>query len=162
MNTTIKNFAKVLLVAITIFSMTIISSCSKDGVDGKEGPAGTANVYYSPWTQRTFTLGIGGIWFSDYTAPQITQEVFDNGVVLCFWKATDRISQLPFNIGTSKISFDYLVNGIKHQADFNAGAGNFRLRYIIIPGGTPITGKMAIDYKKMSYQEVCKHLNIPE
>ena len=30
MNTTIKNFSKVLLVAITIFSMTIILSCSKD------------------------------------------------------------------------------------------------------------------------------------
>jgi hypothetical protein len=47
MNTTIKNFSKVLLVAITIFSMSIFSSCTKDGEagatgkDGVNGQAGT-------------------------------------------------------------------------------------------------------------------------
>ena len=40
MNTTIKNFSKVLLVAITIFSMSIISSCSKDGEPGSAGKDG--------------------------------------------------------------------------------------------------------------------------
>ncbi len=84
MNTTIKNFSKVLLVAITIFSMSIISSCSKDGepgVAGKDGlngtvgaigatgstgatggtgntgptgPTGTANVIYSAWIPANF------------------------------------------------------------------------------------------------------------
>ena len=37
----IKNFSKVLIVAITIFSIIIISSCSKDGEPGTPGTNGT-------------------------------------------------------------------------------------------------------------------------
>ena len=47
MNTTIKNFSKVLLIAITIFSMSIISSCSKDcvnGTNGLDGATGQAGI----------------------------------------------------------------------------------------------------------------------
>ncbi len=40
MKTTIKNFSKVLLLAITIFSMAMISSCSKDGEPGIAGKDG--------------------------------------------------------------------------------------------------------------------------
>lgn len=78
MNTTIKNLSKILLVAITIFSMSMISSCSKDGeagAPGKDGlngavgaigstggtgntgpagPIGTANVIYSDWFPANF------------------------------------------------------------------------------------------------------------
>ena len=65
---TIKNFSKVLLVAITIFSMTIISSCSKDGepgaagkdgvngTNGTNGQAGTANVQYSNWLNQNWNF----------------------------------------------------------------------------------------------------------
>jgi hypothetical protein len=41
MNTTIKNFSKLLLVAITIFSMLIISSCSKDNDELTPPPPST-------------------------------------------------------------------------------------------------------------------------
>lgn len=84
MKTTIKKISKVLLVAITIFSMNVISSCSKDGepgIAGKDGlngavgatgpagpiggtgntgpagptgPIGTANVIYSDWFPANF------------------------------------------------------------------------------------------------------------
>ena len=44
MNTTIKNFSKVLLVAISIFSVTVVSSCSKDGEPGAAGTNGTNGI----------------------------------------------------------------------------------------------------------------------
>jgi hypothetical protein len=94
MNTTIKNFSKVLLTAITIFSMSIISSCSKDGEpgaagkdglngavgaigaigatgatggignNGPAGPTGTANVIYSNWISADFVATGSAYYFT--------------------------------------------------------------------------------------------------
>lgn len=36
-------------------------------------------------------------------------------------------------------------------------------KYVLIPGGTPMTGKGAVmPWDKMTYREVCEALNIPE
>lgn len=44
MKTSTKNFSKVMLIAITILSMSIVSSCSKDGENGINGTDGTNGI----------------------------------------------------------------------------------------------------------------------
>jgi hypothetical protein len=165
MKTKIKNLSKVLLVAITIFSIFMITSCSKDGQNGKDGVPGTVNVYYSPWASRTFT-GSGISWQTDYEAPQITQEILDKGTVLCYLKQDAYVAPIPFYY-PQRIEVYYEINRIIHYASFNPP---FQFRYIVIPGGTSnLAGRNAnnittnpIDYSKMSYHQICVKFNIPE
>lgn len=80
-----------------------------NGTDGTDGQDGNANVISSDWfTPSSYTLstGFGGIKLLDHdqAAPEITQEIIDNGVVLVYGKLngytssvwpTDQIALLP-------------------------------------------------------------------
>ena len=94
----------------------------------------------------------------------------DKGFVYVYWKNTAgvavTIEQLNFYNLNSNLYVEHFLkeNGsIELEANFNISS-NDRFRYIIIPGGTPATtGKQAQpDFKKMSYNEVCKYWKIPE
>ena len=164
------NFIKAFVILTVASLFTIACSKPEDGAPGPAGPAGMANVIYSNWTAQTFTYNAGiytGIL--NPNAP-LNQEIINKGFVYVYWKNTAgvevTIEQLNFYNLNSNLYVEHFLkeNGsIELEANFNISS-NDRFRYILIPGGTPATtGKQAQpDFKKMSYNEVCKYLHIPE
>jgi len=155
--------------------ITAFTACKK----GDTGPAGTANVIYSPWmktnpwTASATSTGSGkSTFYFDITAPQVTQAIVDSGTVLVYAKFVSD----PDGAGIAKLlpSVYYNLGGASTQYRFQYGvflnkvrvicdiipAGTVStdndVRYIIIPGGVPVSGRM-----DMSYEAVCARYNIP-
>lgn len=131
------------------------------GATGAAGATGTANVIYSDWATVTFT-GSSTTWTGKITAPKITQEILDKGVVKTYFKfGTDVYEGNYTNLtgGSTTSIYQYLSLGaINLKSTFNASS--YPWRYVIIPGGTP-SGRLAnIDYS--NYAEVKKAYNIPD
>lgn len=156
------------------------------GNPGAAGPKGTANVVYSawmntnPWVASTTSIGTGkSTFYFDITTTQVTQGIIDSGTVLVYAKfvaETDGsgiaklLPSIYYNAGGTATQFrfqhglllnkiriicDVLPSGTPHSAN--------QVRYIIIPGGVPASGRMMQpDFAKMSYEEVCRLYNIPE
>lgn len=141
---------------------------------------GTANVLYSSWVefessnwsalQTEFSMD-----FREYPvqAPQITEEIRNEGVVLVYvsWACCSYVTSLPdITDNTYKTYFEYVVGEIQIKRSFFPDAtgdpgtystGN-EYRYIIIPGGTSIGNSKVKkeDLKNMSYEEVKKRFGI--
>lgn len=186
MNTTIKNTPKILMLLLTIFTISITTSCSEDGADGADGTNGidgNANVIYSPWTDQNWTdFDTPTIKRMTISAPQITSQITNTGVVLAYFRFSDQtvVRQVPFTEGAAiniRRSFFINVGSISFlisrvdpsfamsEANVNGSNGSIpQYRYIIIPSSTPLSarGVTPIDYTTMSYSEVCASLNIPE
>ncbi len=172
MNTTIKKFSKVLLIAITIFSMTIISSCSKDGepgATGKDGLNGTngtngtnsnINIISTPWTTRIFT-GSGSSWNSQFAVPQITADIMATGLLLTFKKGITGETIQVSNQVSPYFWIYYLVGNIEIEASTNQSA---QYRHIFIPRAASAFERTAVseNYSKMSYHEICTKFNLQE
>jgi hypothetical protein len=171
-----------------LFSITI-SSCSK----GSAGPKGTANVIYSDWfTPSSYTkdtiFGTYGFYYNQ-AAPEITQTILDNGLVITFGKLdgynaviwpTNQVSPMPIvitymngataNIDTwsSLLSLGNVEIQLQSSTNAYGGISNaHQFRYVIIPGGVaaarPAPGSPEIpDYANMTYEQLCTALNIPE
>jgi hypothetical protein len=148
---------------ITILAIAIFSiSCSKpeDGAVGLQGETGTANVIYSDWATTPFTNS-GSFWKSNINAPKITQEIIDKGNVLVYVKLGTQVLPLSYAKGSSYALFGYSLSHI--DIETNSDYSIFPFRYIIIPGGVSVSAKTSqLNYKVMSYSEVCKQLNISE
>ena len=135
-----------------------------NGAVGAAGPAGTANVIYSPWT--VITIGGSSAPFTlEVAAPQITQDILDKGVVLCFFRnvSTLEVFPLPYSFPTSATATQegyasYAVGKIKLRSNIALSSVGFR--YVIIPGGVP-SGRMA-SLKSMSYEEIKALYNLPD
>ena len=157
------------LIAITLFS------CSDDGKDGAIGPAGTANVIYSEWlplpNYTSMTYEGAPAYSYSFPSPDFTEAIVNHGLVLAYLKSGDKVIAVPatitgdFTVATLLYVGDFRI--ITYQANGPAWAINntSKARYVIIPGGIPtqtVIGKSATpDYKNMSYEQVCKLLNIP-
>ncbi len=174
------------LFMLLLITVSFIISCTKEGSAGATGPAGaagpagptgpvgTANVIYSPWVNVTFT-GSGTNWTGFITAPGVTQDIMDKGVVKTYFKFGTAVYEGNYtNIPTSAAIYYFLSVGlINLRATF---AANYPWRYVIIPGGVA-GGRLAgademfvlqdgntikkTELDKMSYEEVCKRFNIP-
>lgn len=161
--------------SIAIIIMFTLVSCSKPE-DGAPGPAGTANVIYSNWVTPSSYAG---------SATLHNQTIFNNnkdiynasmngGTVLVYWNQPNNgntVYQLNYSWSSGYMNYYISTNGVTSDISISTNILNYdgvgqtdRFRYIIIPGGTPATtGKQAQpDFKKMSYNEVCKYLHIPE
>ena len=58
---------------------------AQQGPPGPQGPAGqNATVYYSEWFSPTAWSGGSGDWFFAANAPDLTQDIVENGVVLAY------------------------------------------------------------------------------
>lgn len=130
------------------------------GPAGPAGATGTANVIYSDWATVTFT-GSGTSWTGKITAPKVTQEIMDKGLVRTYFKFGNDVYEGTYtNLtgGATTAIYQYLSLGnINLRATFNA---TYPWRYVIIPGGTA-SGRLAnIDYS--NYAEVKKAYNIPD
>ena len=147
------------------------------GATGATGATGVANVIYSPWANVTFT-GSGTSWSAQITAPGVTQDIMDKGVVKTYFKFGTAVYEGNYsNIPTGASIYQYLtVGAINLRATF---AANYPWRYVIIPGGVA-GGRMSSgassdvfvlqdgstmlksELDKMSYEDVCSRFNIPK
>lgn len=136
-----------------LISSAIVLGCRK----GDPGPAGTANVFYSdwsntaPWIASTTSTGSGKeTWYLDIAEPRITQDIVDKGAVLVYAKFVgdpdgDLVKALPstyYDNGStlSQYHFQYAVSPGKVRIICDvmpAGkpANTNQIRYIVIPGG---------------------------
>ncbi|MCX6305892.1 MAG: hypothetical protein NT040_13090 [Bacteroidetes bacterium] len=176
MKTAIRTFF--LFAAISAF---VFAGCNKEGPVGPQGPQGpagqNATVYYSEWFSPTSWSGGSGDWFFAATAPDLTQDIVEGGVVLAYaWLANDvyegsSVRPLPaYAVGAN---WDFLIHqygSIEFNCDMFAPpltSGN-RFRFIAIPGTIPALKSGAPGYRSkeelqsMSYKEICKLYNIPE
>jgi hypothetical protein len=164
-----------LFAAISAF---LFAGCQKEGPQGPQGPAGQdATVYYSEWFSPTSWSGGSGDWYFAASAPDLTQDIVENGVVLAYaWLADDiyegsSVRPLPaFAVGANWSFLIHQYGSIEFTCDMFAPpltTGN-KFRFVAIPGtivalksGTP-GYKSPQALKNMSYKEVCKLFSIPE
>lgn len=168
--------------------IAFFTACKK-GDTGPQGAPGTANVKYSDWFKpdaytSTTLFGIKNFTY-DKTAPDITQEVLDSGMVIVFGKLlgynqtiwpTTQVSQLPISLtyvqagATNTDTWSALtapqkltIRFVNDKNGYNAIATAHLFRYVIIPGGSKIAARSsAVNYQQMSYGEICKLLKIAE
>ncbi|MDZ7898626.1 MAG: collagen-like protein [Arcicella sp.] len=138
------------------------------GDKGDTGATGTANVIYSAWIPFSTSSSTTAPQYT-FSVPQITQDIIEKGVVLCFVRTgstgtTVETFPLPyiFPNGSTGSNFEiyssYIVGTIKVRSTFSLSTVGFR--YVIIPGGVPTGRKAAVDYT--DYEAVKKYYNLPD
>lgn len=168
------NIAYLIVAAIAL----IVSGCQKDGTQGPAGLDGQdATVFYSEWFTPSAWLGTSGDWYFDASAPDLTQDMVENGIILAYvWLAGDlydasSVRPLPaYAVGANWSFLVHQYGSIEFTSDMTLkpGTTDNRFRFIAVPGTIPalksasLKGKSIQDLKNMSYNEVCKLLNIPE
>ncbi|MEO7978657.1 hypothetical protein [Flavobacterium sp.] len=178
------------LLTIGIF---LISCSGDDGTNGPEGPAGVDGidgtngidgnpvVFFSDWalTGTTKSETFNGVLGSTFiiSAPELTQEILNKGVVLIYMQSlsSGKFSNMPLPLIESTGSKVFIHNFwpelgqitiYKFLLDGTTPTpvtASLKWRYVLIPGGTNVTGKKNVnklDYSKMSYEQVCKLFNI--
>jgi hypothetical protein len=159
-------------------SAFVFAGCKKEGPQGPPGINGQdATVYYSEWFSPTSWSGGSGDWYFAASAPDLTQEIVENGVVLAYaWLANDlyegsTVRPLPaFAVGANWSFLIHEYGSVEFTCDMYAPpltTGN-KFRFVAIPG-TIIALKSGIpgcrskqELKDMPYKEICRLYNIPE
>lgn len=193
--------------SLLLTAIFLTASCSKEGpagpqgAEGPQGPAGpsgpagntgatgTANVIYSGWlsfqqTQRDTVIDGTKVKVNHLTAPQLTQTMIGNGMVLAYMRFSTTVLQLPYTshaggkpntVGFVPQVSKLLITRFTHDNSGSIGFGAVQFRYILIPGGVPASGRSAnmekvaeinnqlytaSELKAMSYEQVCALLGI--
>lgn len=86
----------------------LLTSCAKDGEDGKQGPAGNANVHsfdFSVTPGDWLTSGTAGsvdhAKYVELTVPEVTQDIIDNGMVVTYIELAGYYIQMPTSLPAS-------------------------------------------------------------
>jgi len=163
---------------LAAFSFLSISGCISDGVPGPSGQDGQdATVYYSEWFTPSSWSGSSGDWYFDASAPDLTGNIVEGGVVLAYvWLADDlydgtSVRPLPaYAVGANWSYLIHQYGSIEFTCDMisqPSTSGN-SFRFVAIPGTiTALKSASSTNYSKqelknMSYHEVCQLFNIPE
>jgi len=150
-----KNAIKILMLACMSLSISMIS-CTKEGPEGPAGPAGpagingtdgvdgmngNANVVSVIFNDRLIEVGL-----NDFVVPQITQEIFDTGLVLGyvtvsgneFWET------IPVVVGGNVIlDLDRIrLGGLSLTSTFTQ---TLNFRFIIIASSSSTSGKSRVE-----------------
>ncbi|MBQ4820170.1 hypothetical protein [Aquimarina sp. MMG016] len=161
-----KTTVKFLTYLMMIFTLVITStSCDGedgangiDGVEGPQGPAGqdgNANVIASPWFQSSSWVNSGSpSAYFDRSAPEVTQEIIDNGVVIAYTKlAGDSNYTRPLPATTlDRFFWNFFITepeNIRFTAFTLDGSNispssNNQFRYVIIPS-SELLNRSSID-----------------
>lgn len=149
------------------------------GSQGDQGESGTANVIYSEWFSPTawLTISFDGKTneYFDKSAPDINAEILNSAVVMVYTSISgdnpaNGIKALPvyLNLVDAHIYFGASDGSIRIWAyalndDEAPGLRPewFSFRYVIIPGGTLASGRIA-NVDLMDYEAVKAHYNIPD
>ncbi len=167
-----------LLLAFCTLSFT---GCNDEVVPGPPGQDGldgqNATVYYSEWFSPSAWLGTSGDWYFDATAPDLTEDIVENGVILAYvWLADDlyegtSVRPLPaYAVGSNWSFLIYEYGSIEFTSDMSSMplTSDNKFRFIAIPGTTvalksaSLNNKSKEELRSMSYQDVCKLFNIHE
>lgn len=169
------------LLLILAFTTSIFSGCQDEAIPGPPGRDGEdgldATVYYSEWFSPTDWEGTSGDWYFDAAAPDLTEKIVEEGVILAYvWLADDlyegmAVRPLPTYALGANWSFlipDYKVIEFTSDMISKPFTSENKFRFIAIPGTIPALksastkAKGVEELRNMSYQEVCKLLSIPE
>lgn len=170
---------KIKIISLIIVCTTLLfSACSDEEVPGPPGRDGLdATVYYSEWFSPSTWAGTSGDWYFDASAPDLTQDIVEKGVILAYVWLGDDIYEgtavRPLPAYAVDANWDFLIpeyGTIEFTSDMVSKplTSENKFRFIAIPGTIPaLKSASTIDQKKqqlknMSYQEVCRLLNIPE
>lgn len=142
-----------------------------NGPKGDKGDPGTANVFYSPWLDLTFTHDVtDDYYYHLINEAKITDEVLSSGeikVYLNFGSPEEKlVIPLPY-FGFANIQTFYGESTIEIDANADVSSftdtqnkKRFQYRYIIIPGGTALRSSTNINWN--NYEEVKKHLGLKD
>jgi len=166
------------LILFAAISGLIFAGCKKEGPQGPPGIDGqNAPVYYSEWFSPASWSGGSGDWYFSASAPDLTQDLVENGVVLAYaWLANDlyggsSVRPLPaYAVGANWSFLIHEYGFIEFTSDMFAQpltTGN-KFRFVAIPGTDPALKSGTPGYrseqelKSMSYSQICRLYNIPE
>ena len=169
---------KTTIYLFTALSILVFTGCKNEGEQGPAGLDGLdATVYYSQWITPSAWSGNSGDWYFDVNAPDLTEDIVENGVILAYvWLAGDlydATSVRPLPAYAVDANWSFLIHqyeSIQFTSDMTLKpltTGN-KFRFIAIPGNIETLKSASIknisepELRKMTYQEVCKFLNIPE
>lgn len=154
------------------FSLLIAFSVSCDGEDGAPGlpgpagPAGqdgAANLIDSGWFTSGTWSGTNNNWYFDKAAPELTQDLIDNGIVLAYSRLTSNFDTRPLPSEAGNATWSFIIreaNTVRFTStSFNPSEDN-QFRYVIIPPAATNGKMVSIDFKSMSYEEVIAHFNL--
>tara|TARA_R110002074_G_scaffold117549_1_gene249639 strand:- start:347 stop:943 length:597 start_codon:yes stop_codon:yes gene_type:complete len=157
-----------------------------DGTDGEDGNDGNANVMASDWlepTESSFSVN-NPRYKALPLATNLSSSLLEDGVILVYYDNDVDIYLLPNHIfapdGTILKSIDSKINRASRniyvniqRSDSDLTPGEYlwdpsgppygkgvRFRYVIVPSNAASGKKAAIDYKKMSYEEVMDHFGL--
>ena len=157
-----------------------------DGTDGKDGNDGNANVMASDWlepTESSFSVN-NPRYKALPLATNLSSSLLEDGVILVYYDNDTDVYLLPNHIfapdGTILKSIDSKINRASRniyvniqRSDSDLTPGEYlwdpsgppygkgvRFRYVIVPSNAASGKKAAIDYKKMSYEEVMDHFGL--
>jgi len=170
---------------LVISAIMIMASCKKGdpGLQGPEGPAGTANVFYTDWFIVDYNpeTGPGGgvtRYFATIPAPRLVDSIIARGEIKVYFNkgtsAEPDVVTLPYY---DPILFDpavvinpifspgliYLSSNLNMGTFDENNQKRYQYRYIIIPGGTsgrPAPGAKTIDWN--NYKEVQAYLGLKD
>jgi len=147
-----------------------IGPTGQDGQNGQDGQDGNANVIASPWFQSNSWTNSGSpSAYFDRPAPEVTQEIIDNGVVLAYTKLagdSNYIRPLP---GTTieRFFWNFFITepGNIRFTVFTLDGSNINpansneFRYVIIPS-SELLNKSSIDFN--DYNAVKEYYNLKD
>lgn len=161
-----------------VFTVITFTGCSKEGPQGPAGLDGqNAEVYYSEWFSPTSWSGSAGDWYFSASAPDLTQNMIDNGVVLAYVRLSGdvynpiTVRPLPaYALGSNWSFLIHQTGSIEFTCDmtvqpFNSGD---KFRFVAIPGTSTALKAASIKYNtkskliNMPYNEARKFFDIKD
>ena len=179
MQTKIKSVISALFFLV-IIAFTGCATEGEQGPDGAQGPAGldgqNAAVYYSEWFTPTTWSGNAGDWYFSTSAPDLTENVVENGVILAYvWLDGDiynstAVRPLPaYAVGANWSFLIHQYGFIEFTSDENfRPLTTHKFRFIAIPGTSTELKSASAKYKtkaqiiNMPYSEACQLFNIKD
>lgn len=178
---------KKLATGLLFLSILFVGSCSKEGPVGPQGPQGQQGNQGIQGPQGSTNIVVKNVTFysSDFSAygtagqPQyrysatksvseITQSVFDNGMVIAYYKSGTSWFSLPQTIYESGYSYTltyaHWVGGLtvqRYDSDLNSLAPSFtlNLKVVIVP---PSSGKKEWDVDWGNYEAVKTYFHLKD
>jgi len=163
---------------LVVFTFLFLTGCTTEGPQGPAGDDGqNAAVYYSEWFSPTSWSGTSGDWFFSASAPDLTQNVVESGVVLAYvWLDGDlynstTVRPLPaYALGANWSFLIHQYGSIEFTCDMSTQPynANDKFRFIAIPGTSTALKTAAIKYNtkskliNMPYSEACKLFDIKD
>lgn len=158
---------------LLIFSVVLLATFA--GITGCSKDDDQTEVYHSAWFNPADFGGVSGDYYSINTAPAITKDIIDNGVVLAYCMLVgddDIVRPLPAYTNANTGIWDYdipEIGKIRFTSTITIGipSSSNLFRYVVIKGtsklaATGFGGKSMEEISEMPYSDVCKVLGIPE